>query len=118
MFKNLTKIINKPDPALVPVVGTARYFYKFSTYSSLFLQLIIPLVSKRLFSTALNLEGYSHGSNSPINLQFLQLESHGYQLSGAKNRTVLSCSVQILLQSEYEKVVKNQKKSAHCKTHC
>jgi hypothetical protein len=59
----------------------------------------------------LNEEGYSYGIKSSINLQILQLESHGYQLSGAKNRTVQSCLVQILLQREFEKVVKNLKKS-------
>jgi hypothetical protein len=48
----------------------------------------------------------------------LKLESHGSQLSGAKNRTFLSCLVQILLQREYKKVVKNQERSANCKTHC
>jgi hypothetical protein len=79
--------------------------------------IINPIVSKQLFSTMLNVEGYRYGINSPISLQFLQLESYGSQLSGAKNRTVLSCMVQILLQREYEKVVKNQKRSAHCKMH-
>jgi hypothetical protein len=77
-----------------------------------------PLVSKRLFSTMLIEERYSYGINSPINLPILQLESHGSQLSGAKNRTVLSCLVQILLQREYEKVVKYQKRSAHCTVKC
>jgi hypothetical protein len=42
----------------------------------------VPLVSQRLFSTVLNKEGYRYGINSPISLQFLQLESHGSQLSG------------------------------------
>jgi hypothetical protein len=32
-----------------------------------------------------------------------------------KNRTFISCPVQILLQREYEKVVKNQRRSVHCK---
>jgi hypothetical protein len=77
-----------------------------------------PLVSKRLFSTVLNEEGYSYVINSPINQQILKLESHGSQLSGEKNRTVLSFPARILLQREYEKVVKNQKRSAHCKMHC
>jgi hypothetical protein len=66
----------------------------------------------------LNEERYSYGINSPINLPILQLESHGSQLSGAKNRTVLSCLVQILLQREYEKVGKYQKTSAHCTVKC
>jgi hypothetical protein len=35
-----------------------------------------------------------------------------------KNRTFLSCPVQILLNGEYKKVIKNLEKSAHCKTHC
>jgi hypothetical protein len=39
----------------------------------------------------------------PIKIQILQLESHGSQLSGAKNRTFLSCPVQILLQRGYKK---------------
>jgi hypothetical protein len=34
-----------------------------------------------------------------------------------QNRTFLSCPDQILLQGKYEKVVKNQKSSAHCKRH-
>jgi hypothetical protein len=71
-----------------------------------------------LFSTALNQEGYGYGNYNLINLQFLQLESHGSQLSGAKNRTFLSHPDQILLQGEYKKVVKNQKRPAHFKTHC
>jgi hypothetical protein len=54
----------------------------------------------------LNEEGHRYGISNPINLQILQLESHRSQLSGAKNRTVLSCLVQILLQRKYEKVIK------------
>jgi hypothetical protein len=62
-----------------------------------------------LFSTALNEEGYSYDIYSPINLQTLQLESHGSQLSGAKNRTFLSYPDQFLLQGECKKVVENKK---------
>jgi hypothetical protein len=65
-----------------------------------------PLVSKRLFSTVLNVEGYSNGISSPITLQIMELESHGSQLSGAKNRTFLSCPVQILLNGENKKISK------------
>jgi hypothetical protein len=49
-----------------------------------------------------------------INLQFLQLESNGSQLSGAKNRIFLSHPGQILFHREHEKVLKNQKRPAHC----
>jgi hypothetical protein len=66
----------------------------------------------------LNEEGYSYGIDIPINLQNLQLESNGHKLSGAKNRAFLSYPVQILLHRDYEKVVKNRERSAHCKTHC
>jgi hypothetical protein len=56
-------------------------------------------------------DGYSYGINNSIKLQILQLESHGSQLSGAKHRTFLSCPGQVLLEREYEKVVKNKNKS-------
>jgi hypothetical protein len=67
------------------------------------------LISKRLFSTALNDKGYSYCSYDPISLQILKLESHGSQLSEAKNRNFLSCPDQVLLQGEYEKVFKKSK---------
>jgi hypothetical protein len=59
------------------------------------------------FFNRLNEEGYGYGIYNPINLQFLLLESHGSQLSGAKNRTYLSRLDQIYLQGEYKKVLKN-----------
>jgi hypothetical protein len=48
-----------------------------------------PLVSKQLFLTVLNEEGYCYGINSPINLKNLQLESQGQNM------------VHILLQREF-----------------
>jgi hypothetical protein len=44
---------------------------------------INPLISKQLFSTALKEQGYNYGICSPADLQILQPESHGSQLSGA-----------------------------------
>jgi hypothetical protein len=71
------------------------------------------LISKRLFSTVLNEKGYRYGIRSPISLpNFAAGAFRG------KNRTFVSCPVQILLQREYKNVVKNQKRSAHCKMHC
>jgi hypothetical protein len=54
-------------------------------------------------------EGFSSNINSPITVQIMQLESHGSQLSGAKNRTILNYPVQILLQRKDEKVAKSRK---------
>jgi hypothetical protein len=70
---------------------------------------LTPLISKLLFLTVLKEEGCSYGINSPINLQILQLESHGFQLSGAKNRTFLSHPDQILLQGNTKKLLKIKK---------
>jgi hypothetical protein len=93
-----------------------RYDVKnFKQVSSSYLKL---LISKQLFSTALNEEGYSYGINSPINLKTLQLEIHGSHESFQGQKTVHFHLIQILLQKEYKKVVKNQKTSAHFNTHC
>jgi hypothetical protein len=58
----------------------------------------------------LNEEGYSYGINSPMNLQILQLDSHGSQLSGAKkNRTVLSAWFKFYCKGNTKKLLKIQK---------
>jgi hypothetical protein len=72
-----------------------------------------PLVSKRLFSPVQNEEGYSYGINSPINRQILQLESH----EGQKTEHFYFVWLKFYCKGNMEKVVKNQERSVHCKTH-
>jgi hypothetical protein len=60
---------------------------------------INPLISKQFLSTALNEKGYKYAIYNAISLQFLQLEIHVSQLSGAKIRTFLSSPDQIFKES-------------------